>query len=188
MKLALGTVLTVFLLALNATTALAAAPVVDQPLSVLAIDDKGELTLEGDDVTYQPWRSDSHAGNVHVIQYLAATQSASEIYKPFTDRLETEVEPGAIQVTSVINLKAALWGTSGFVLSEVKKNKRKYPDSTMVMDKDGAGTKTWELGKKGSALIILDADGNVRFVATQALTDTQLDEAIALVKSLAGNG
>jgi len=164
--------------------AIAAKPVMNQPLAPLTIEDKGELLLEGDEVSYAPWRSNGHTGTVHVIQYLAATMSASEIYKPFTDRLESDVEPESLQVTSVINLKAALWGTSGLVMSEVTKHKRKYPDSTMVMDKNGAGTKAWELGKKGSALIILDTQGTVRFLATQALTETQVEEAITLVQQL----
>lgn len=162
----------------------AAKPVTDARLEPLAIDKHGALQLDGDKVTYSPWRSDAATDKVHVIQYLAATKSASEIYKPLTDALQTTFEPGTLLVTSIINLNAALWGTSGFVMSEVKKNKRKHPESIMVLDKAGQGAQQWELGKKGSALLIVDKTGVVKFFTTTDMDDTQLASTLALLKDI----
>lgn len=173
------------LLTLSATTiALSASPAIDAALPAITIEKHGQLALEGDEITYTPWRSDTPSANVQVIQYLAATMSASEIYAPFTDRLQTDFEPGTLLVTSVINLDAALWGTSGLVMSEIKKNKRKHPESMMVLDKKGHGASEWELGKKGSALLILDTAGIVRFFSKASLSDAELESTLALVKSL----
>lgn len=163
---------------------MAAAPVVDAALPALSIDDKGELQIVGDEVEYTPWSTQNKAGQVHIIQYLAATKSASEIFKPLTDKLQTSFEPGTIEVTTVINLKAAMWGTSGFVASEVKKNKLEHPESAMVLDKKGTGASEWELGKKGPGLLIVNREGIVKFFATEALSPVDVDSVIALIKSL----
>lgn len=179
------TLFSTLLLLLTIThAARAAQPALDQALPTVAIEERGEVILEGDEIVFRPWQSDAQTGEVRVIQYLAATRSASEVFEPFTDRLQTLYEPGVISVISIINLKAALWGTSGFVLSEVKKNKRKHPESTIVIDKDGTGQRTWALDKKGAALLILDKTGTVRFFAKSALADGQLDESVALVEKL----
>lgn len=162
----------------------AATPVVNAPLPPLEVGNHGELQLQGDDIIYLPWQANAAPDKVHVIQYLAATMSASKIYAPFTDQLQQEFEPGAVQVTSIINLNAALWGTSGLVMSEIKKNKRKHPESIMVLDKKGYGASEWGLGKKGSALLIIDKQGDVRFFSKAALSDAELESAVALVKSL----
>jgi YtfJ family uncharacterized protein len=175
---------TLLLLLLTTQAVQSAPPVVNEVLPALEIKEIGEVVLGDDDFSFRPWHSDAGAGSVHVIQYLAATRSASEVFQPFTDRLAALYEPGIIGVTSIINLKAALWGTSGFVLSEVKKNKRKHPESTIVIDKNGTGRQTWGFEKKGAALVIVDKSSVVRFFATAALTNAQLDEAAALVEQL----
>lgn len=174
----------VICLGLYSVVTSAAQPSIGAALSPLAIDKHGELMLEGDDITYAPWQSDTPRGKVHVIQYLAATKRASEIYKPLTDQLPATFEPGTLQFTSIINLDAALWGTSGFVMSEIKKNKRKHPDSAMVMDKTGKGAGDWGLGKKGSALLILDPGGVVRFFTSATLDEAQVASTIELLKVL----
>lgn len=174
------------LLALFSLQAVAGAPVVDAPLEPLSIAERGELLLDGDEITYTPWSSDTVSGKVHIIQYMAATKSASETYKPFTDLLASTFESGTLQVSSIINLKAAMWGTGGFVMSEVKKNKRAHPEATMVMDKKGAGTAAWDLDKKGSALVILNKAGTVVFYTNQGLEPGQEVELITLVKALQG--
>ena len=114
----------------------AAAPTVDAPLSTLTIEERGELTMSGDDFKFIPWNSDKHLGQVQVIQYFGATMGDSKIFEPFTDLLQESLEPGTVQVTTVLNMDAAMWGTSGFVISELEKNKRLTPNppwSSMTM-------------------------------------------------------
>ncbi|MFK7975042.1 MAG: YtfJ family protein [Halioglobus sp.] len=164
-------------------SAMAESPTVGSALPAIAIDNHGQLALDGEDITYTPWRSDAPSENIQVIQYLAATMNAKDIFAPFTDRLQSDFEEGAVEVTSIINLKAALWGTSGLVMSEIKKNKRKHPESNFVLDKKGHGASEWGLGKKGSALLIVDA-GTVKFSSETSLSEAELESAIALLQSL----
>ena len=162
--------------------AIAAPPETGKPAPALKIADKGELLLEQDEFSFRPWMSTTVSGKVHIIQYMAATMGASKLNEPFTDRLQLDIPDGNYHVTNVINLDDALWGTTGFVIKEVKSNKRKYPDSTMVLDKDGAGVKTWGLQEDSSAIIIIGVEGQVQMVREGAMTAEEIEAAISLVR------
>lgn len=180
--MAMFRVISSFVLALTCAAALAGAPVVDAPLPLLSITERGELTMTGDDFTFVPWRSDGSLGDVHVVQYIGATMSDSEIFKPFTDLLGKSFD-GAVHITSIINLDAAMWGTTGMVISELEKNKRMYPKSTMVVDAKGLGVTEWELGEKGAGLLIVDDKGIVKFFTRQAMTEAELNAGLELVRA-----
>ena len=167
-------------------TAFAAAPAVDTPLPLLSITERGELTMAGEDFSFAPWRSDQSRGTVHVVQYFAATMAASETFKPFTDRLEKGFAPGTIHVTTILNLDAATWGTTPFVLSELKKNKRIHPKASMVVDDKGTGAIEWELGKEGAGLLIMDQKGIVKYFTRQAMSEQEIAAALQLMQSNIG--
>ena len=92
--------------------------------------------MSGDDFSFVPWRSDIDPGKVHVMQYFGATMGDRRPFKPFTDLLQ-RAWTRYLHVTTVLNLDAAMWGTTGFVVSELKKNKRIHPQATMVLDDEG---------------------------------------------------
>lgn len=176
-----------FLIALLASAwtgaSFAAEPTVGAPLPELSIEDRGELVAEGDDFDFQPWTSAESPGKVHVIQYFGATMGDRDLFKPVTDRIEKEFEPGSVHVTTVLNMDAAMWGTSGMVISELKKNKRQYPSATMVVDEEGSGTDTWNLGKDGTGLIVLDPAGTVRYFNRGPLDEADVASTIELIRS-----
>ena len=174
----IGLVLTVI-----CSTAFAAPPAVDAPLPVLSITERGELTMAGDDFSFVPWSSENSKGTVHVVQYFAATMSASETFKPFTDRLEKGFAPGTIHVTTVLNLDAATWGTTPFVISELKKNKQIHPKASMVVDDKGSGVAAWDLGKEGAGLLIMDQKGIVKYFTRQAMSEQEITAALQLMQS-----
>ena len=174
------------LLLLSYCTALTAAPALqlDQPLPAFTIEDRGELTLDNDQFDYRSWNSQQSPGKVHVIQYLAGTKSASKLFEPFTDRIQQEFELENYHVTTIINLDAAMWGTAGFVVSEVKASKRKYPDSTIVLDEDGVGAKRWGLDKKGAGLVITDSSGALVYFKQKPLTEEEMTAVIDIMRNL----
>lgn len=168
-------------------TALAAAPTINTPLPLLNISERGELIMTGDDFSFVPWRSDTSLDKVHVVQYFAATQSASETFKPFTDLLQNSFAPGIIHVTTILNLDAATWGTTPFVISELKKNKRIHPQATMVVDDKGSGVVEWDLGKAGTGLLVIDKKGVVQYFTRQALSEQDMAATLALVRAAVGS-
>lgn len=181
--MALSRALLAFVTTLLCVSAFAGAPVVDAPLPPLAIAARGELTLSGDEFKFVPWSLNANPGSVHVVQYFGATMSDSEIFKPVTDLLEKSFPPGSVLVTTILNLDAALWGTTGFVMSELEKNKRIHPQATIVVDDKGQGVTDWELGKEGRGLIVTDAQGVVKYFSRQALSDTELAAVMELLRA-----
>ena len=88
------------LIALLVFSSLAAADGIGlgRPLPQLSIEDRGELLLEGDEVTFRPWVLPRGIGKIHVLQYMAATRGASKLNEPFTDRLGEIAVPTAVMV------------------------------------------------------------------------------------------
>ena len=177
------TLLPALLLSVLSSLTTAQEPVPQAPLPALKIDDRGELIFDNEKFTYASWSTEQNPGKVHVVQYFGGTMSDSERFKPFTDLLVQDLELGSYHVTTIINLDAALWGTTGFVVSEIKDSKREFPMSTLVLDEEGTGARTWSLGKDGAGLAILDRDGTVLYFTRDAMSEQQLNESLALVKS-----
>ncbi len=171
------------LLLIASSVALAQAPAVQSPLPALSITDRGELRLQDDEFSFTPWSSEQNPGKIHIVQYFGGTKSDSEIFKPFTNLLEENFGLGTYHVTTIINLDAALWGTTGFVVSEIKESKRKYPLSTLVLDENGSGATQWQLGEKGAGLAILDDQGIVRYFTTQTMSAEDLNASVDLVRA-----
>nr|WP_101759331.1 YtfJ family protein [Oceanicoccus sp. KOV_DT_Chl] len=116
---------------------------VGEKLPELEIKKKGELILTGDDISYAEWSTKALQNKVQILQYLAGRMTASKVNKPFTDKLETlDLSADHHHTTTIINLNDTFFGTSGFVASELKKNKIKYPSTSIVADKKGSGQKS----------------------------------------------
>ncbi len=158
---------------------------VGKTLPELQIDNKGELVLKDEkEVGYQPWSSKSldTKSAVQIVQYMAARPSAEKQIRPFTDKLEEIAHPVELHhVTTVVNLDDVTFGASGFALSELEKNKRRYSMSTLVGDWEGKGLKEWGVSPKSSALMILDEKGTVLFFKDGKLDKKEIDEALALI-------
>ena len=155
---------------------------IGQSLPTLEIDSRGELLLADDEYSYQAWQVPMEMDKPQVIQYLAGRKSARAQSKPFTDRLEQDLPEGSVHVTTVINLDDAMWGTSGFVLSEVKKSKRKYPMSTIVLDEDGTGLQTWQLQEGGANILVLNASGTVLYMKQGAMSEGEIESTLEMIK------
>lgn len=173
----------VFFTVLLSTLTRAESPAVDSMLPPLKIEERGELHLEGDDINYKPWTSARNPGQVHIVQYLAATRAASKVYRPFTDKLADNYTHEDFHVTTIVNLDDAMWGTGGIVVSEVEDSKREFPHSTLVLDENGSGRSGWSLEKKGAALAILNKDGTVLHFTQQPMDDAVLQQLYELVES-----
>jgi uncharacterized protein len=147
----------------------------------LSIDDKGELILSGDDVDYRSWSYPQQPGKVHIVQYMAATKSAGDMNKAFRDRFDTDLPKNSFRTTTILNLDDALWGTGGFVIGELKSNKRKFPEAVMVVDEEGAGVKQWQLQNDTAAVVILDSQGTVRYVKQGKMSAAEIESTLELI-------
>ena len=158
-----------------------------KPLPPLTIDSRGELILNNATIRYQHWDSKvfltADLPRVHIVQYLAARMSASKINEPFTDKIdESQFPKDKHLVTTIINIDDAMWGTGGFVISELESNKKKHPHASMVADQHGLGAKAWSLSGQNSAVVILSPKGDVLFFKEGALSANELTHAIELIE------
>lgn len=167
---------------LFSTAALAESPSLNSPMPPLSVADKGEVVLEDKELGYRPWQYQEILGEVHILQYFAGTQSASDSFKPLTDLLSTTFPDGGYHVTTVINLDAAMWGTAGMVASKAKSSKKEFPLSTMVLDEDGVGQKAWELAEKGALLVVMDKSGSVIYLGQSTMSETDVSATLELIE------
>jgi YtfJ family uncharacterized protein len=154
---------------------------VGAPLPDLAIDDRGEIILQGDDISYQAWRYPQQPGKVNIVQYLAATKSAGDMNKPFRDRLDTDLPKGEFSTTTILNMDDAIWGTGAFVMGELKSNKREFPAAVIVVDENGVGLQQWQLQNDSSALMVVDPQGIVRYFKQGKMSATEIDSTLQLI-------
>jgi len=161
----------------------AATITVGQQLAPLAIKTKGEIVLQGETITHKKWDSASMRGKVQVFQYMAARMGIDAINKSFIDAVTVAQFPiDKFAVTTLINLDDALWGTSGIVSAELKRNKKEHPDAVMVVDKKGKGLELWSLQSKNCAIVILDGTGKVLFFKEGELSDEDIKANLVLIQ------
>jgi uncharacterized protein len=166
--------------------AAAASVAVGERLPDLSIDEKGELIMQGDDVDYRPWSYPQQPGKVHIVQYMAATKSAGDMNKAFRDRFDTDLPKNTFRTTTILNLDDAIWGTGGFVVSQLKSNKLKYPQAVMVLDKDGAGITRWQLQNDSSAVVVVDQQGIIRYIKQGKMSGEEIESTLQLILGYIG--
>lgn len=98
---------------------------VGQTTPSVSIDTYGEMTLQGDDVAYQPWATQQMLGKVRVIQAIAGRSKAKEMNAPLMSAITAAHFPeDQYQTTTVINQEDAIWGTGTFVKSSAEDSKK----------------------------------------------------------------
>ncbi|MEF1298100.1 YtfJ family protein, partial [Vibrio parahaemolyticus] len=147
------------------------------------IDTYGEMTLQGDDVAYQPWATQQMLGKVRVIQAIAGRSKAKEMNAPLMSAITAAHFPeDQYQTTTVINQEDAIWGTGTFVKSSAEDSKKTFSWSSMVLDKNGVLATTWDLQQESSAIIVQNKQGEILFVKEGALTQDEVTHVIELIK------
>lgn len=156
-----------------------------QRIAPVGISDKGELNYQQDSFSYRTWNSAQLIGKVRVLQHIAGRSSAKEKNAALIEAIKQAKLPhDRYQTTTIINTDDAIPGTGMFVRSSIENNKKQYPWSQFIVDSDGVAKRAWQLEKGGSAVVVLDKDGRVRFVKDGALTQEEVQQVIALLHQL----
>lgn len=155
-----------------------------KPLPEVSVDYHGELQLDGDKLTYQPWDQSQLPGKVRVVQAIAGRKSAKKMNAPLMSAITAaQFPPESYQTTSIINQDDVIWGTGSFVKSSAQESKKEFPWSSIVLDKEGYVARAWQLAEKSSAILVLDKQGQVLFVKEGALAQTEIDQVLQLVRN-----
>jgi len=156
-----------------------------QRVAPVGIADKGELLWQQDKFSYQNWNSAQLGGKVRVIQHIAGRSSAKEKNAALIEAIKAAKLPhDRYQTTTVVNTDDAIPGTGMFVRSSLESNKKQYPWSQFIVDSKGSAKRAWQLENGGSAIVVLDKQGTVRFAKDDALTQDEVKQVIALLHDL----
>ncbi|QHB31181.1 YtfJ family protein [Yersinia canariae] len=177
------------ILSLLFTPLVAGAHTIQPDLRVppVGVSDKGELNYDKatDQFSYKNWNSSQLPGKVRVVQHIAGRTSAKELNAPLVEAIKHANLPHEdYQTTTIVNTDDAILGTAVFVRNSIESNKREFPWSQFVVDSNGNVKKAWDLAEKGSAVVVLDKQGNVKFVKDGALTAEEVQQVIALLHQL----
>ncbi|WP_158781220.1 YtfJ family protein [Pantoea sp. BAV 3049] len=151
----------------------------------VGINDRGELILQQDKFSYQNWNSAKLPGKVRVIQHIAGRSSSKEKNAALIEAIKAATFPhDRYQTTTLVNTDDAIPGTGMFVRSSIESNKKQFPWSQFIVDSTGVAKKAWQLENEGSAIVVLDKEGKVRFAKDGALTQDEVQQVVALVQKL----
>ncbi|AKD38543.1 hypothetical protein I926_06105 [Pasteurella multocida subsp. multocida OH4807] len=154
-------------------------------LPAIQVATEGELVLQGDQITYQPWHSSSLVGKVRILHHFAGRSSVKEKNEPLMEAIKAaQFSAEKYQTTTIINADDAVFGTGGFVKSSAEKGKKSNVRSQVVLDQQSAVKNAWNLKEKESLIVVLDKSGKVKFVHEGALSTQQIQEVIKLVGEL----
>lgn len=157
----------------------------DERVPAVGVKDKGELLYQQDDFSYKGWNSAQLAGKVRVIQHIAGRSSAKEKNAAVIEAIKAARLPhDRYQTTTIVNTDDAIPGTGMFVRSSIESNKKQYPWSQFIVDSKGNVKHAWQLDGAGSAIVVLDKNGRVRFVKDGALTQDEVTQVIGLIRTL----
>ncbi|MDX7988816.1 YtfJ family protein [Xenorhabdus sp. 12] len=154
-----------------------------QPVPAVSVTDKGELQLNDGKFSYKNWSSAELPGKVRTIQHIAGRSSAKEMNDPLIQALKAaDLPQDKYQTTSVVNTDDAIFGTSVFVRNSLEDSKKEFPWSQFIVDSNGLAKKAWGLEPDSSAIIVLDKQGNVKFVKDGKLSNEEIQHVISLIK------
>lgn len=156
-----------------------------KPLPPVFIANEGELVMQHEMLAYQRWSSQSLIGKVRMVIHVAGRLSAKEQNAPLIDAIQQANFPRSrFQTTTIVNTDDAIPGSAIFVERSIKSSKRDAPWQHFIIDRSGVAQNSWQLTPHGSAVVILDAQGIVRFAKDGALTPQQVEQAVALLKQM----
>ncbi|MGB2078936.1 MAG: YtfJ family protein [Vibrio sp.] len=156
---------------------------VGQNLPPVSVTQGGEIIIQGSDVSYQNWNSDSMKGKVRVIQAIAGRSSAKEMNEPLTHAITAaKFDAKQYQTTTIVNQSDAIWGTGSFVKSSAESSKKEFNWSSVVLDEKGVVAKAWQLQPENSAIIVQDKAGKVLYFKEGKLDQTQIQQVLGLIK------
>lgn len=154
------------------------------PPPAVTVSKGGELVVQGDEIAYRPWSSDSLTGRMRVVQHLAGRTSARKLTEPLTAAITAAGFPeDAYQTTTIIDQSDALFGTGGVVKGRAESSKEEFPWSSVVLDGDGAVRKAWGLAEKTATVLVVDRQGQVLKTHVGELSDGDIEAIIGLVKN-----
>ncbi len=155
----------------------------EQTLPEVIFDSAGEIVYIDGKATFQAWSSTQPAGQMAVLNIIEASNKAADLNTPFFDRLvEKKIPAGQLLSVNIIVSKKIAGPFRGFVKRSLKKNKKRYPDTVLIEDREGLSWQQWSQGETQSAVMLLDKTQQVIFYREGKLTEEDSAKFFALIE------
>lgn len=146
---------------------------------------EGELIVQGKQIAYKGWASETLVGKVRVVHHLAGRSSVKEKNQALMDAIKNaNFDRSKYQTTTIINADDAIIATGAFVKSSAEDGKLENPHTQVVLDQSSSVKKAWQLKEKESFIAVLDKNGKVQFVSEGKLSASQIQQVIDLTRKL----
>lgn len=156
-----------------------------QRVAPVSVTDRGELNYANGDFSYEKWSSGKLSGKVRVIQHIAGRSSAKDMNDPLIEAIKDAKLPrDRYQTTTIINIDDAIVGTGMFVRGSIEDSKKEFPWSQFIVDNKGSVKKAWDLQSNGSAIIVLDDQGRVKFAKDGKLTEEEVQQVMNMLHQM----
>lgn len=151
----------------------------------VGIAENGELQFSQGKLHYTRWNSAQLTGKVRALLHIAGRLSAKDLNLALTDAIATARLPAdRYQTITIVNTDDAIPGSAIFVRRAIESSKKTAPESQFVIDSKGEAKRVWALAAGSSAVVVLDAEGRVRFAREGALISAEVQQVIALLNRL----
>ena len=175
-----------FVLCIVVSNMAIALPEVGKELPYLAIEDKGELVLNDDNIDLQPWSTQQLKGSGWtLLHYLAARPAASKMNRHVVEHVSNTFDKDVVKSVNIVNVNDAPFWAAGLVMLGIEKQKKQHPMSTIIADLD-KGVQTWGLNTESSVIMLLDENNTVKFIKDGPIEEGELariDEILAASQS-----
>lgn len=105
-----------------------------QPVPLLSISDRGELSLVNDEVRYHRWDSSQLPGRVRIIQYIAGRTSAKDLNNALITAVKNAAFPRSkFQATTIVNTDDAIPGTGFLSAIKLRRTSGSIPGRSLLL-------------------------------------------------------
>ncbi|WP_380178712.1 YtfJ family protein [Kalamiella sp. sgz302252] len=159
--------------------------VLNQRVPATGVAVQGELIWQRQQIAESPWNSSQLGGKVRVLLHMAGRISAKDQNAALIEALSKANFPhDRYQTTTIVNTDDVIPGSAIFVRASLKSAKESSPWSQFIIDSRGEVKRAWQLKAGGSAVIVLDSAGRVRFAREGALTAEENQQVLTLLETL----
>jgi len=163
--------------------------VINQRVPPVGVGVQGELLVNHHTLSTRPWNSAQLNGKIRVLLHMAGRISAKDENAALIEMLsKADLPRDRYQTTTIVNTDDAIPGSAIFVRASLKSAKEASPWAQFIIDGQGSVKKAWQLKAGGSAVVVLDSQGKVRFAHEGALTAAENQQVMALLKTLLEEG
>lgn len=141
--------------------------------------------LQQEKFYFQHWNSQMLRGQVSLLIHVAGRLSAKEQNSALIEAVrQADFPKENFRTTTIVNTDDAIPGSPIFVERSLKQSKKQAIREHFIIDGGSVAQHAWQLTRRGSAIVVLDSAGIIRFAKDGALTAEEVKQVITQLHQL----